>query len=59
MRLLNNQRLKILINKMSSIGLDAMLITQLDNIFYLSGFRCSAAWLFISETKSILAVDFR
>lgn len=59
MRLLNNQRLNILYNKISSIGLDAMLITQLDNIFYLSGFRGSVGWLFVLEKKVILAVDFR
>lgn len=40
-------------------GLDAILISQLDNVRYLSLFTGSSAWLFISGKDAILATDFR
>ncbi|HEY9854161.1 MAG TPA: Xaa-Pro peptidase family protein, partial [Stenomitos sp.] len=40
-------------------GLDALLITHLPNIRYLSGFTGSAARLLVSKTECFLIVDFR
>jgi Xaa-Pro aminopeptidase len=40
-------------------GIDAILISQPDNRFYLSGFHGSAGYLLISDTKAVLATDFR
>jgi len=39
-------------------GLDGFIISQLDNLRYLSGFTGSG-WLLISEGNAVLAVDFR
>ena len=40
-------------------GLDAIFISQPDNIRYLSGFTGSSGWLLISNRNAILATDFR
>ena len=40
-------------------GIDAILVSQPDNRFYLSGFRGSAGYLLVSEKKAVLATDFR
>lgn len=40
-------------------GLDALLITHLPNIRYLSGFTGTAARLLVSKTECFLVVDFR
>jgi len=40
-------------------GLDALLISQPDNVRYLSGFTGSSGWLLISKRNAILATDFR
>ena len=40
-------------------GIDALLISQPENLLYLSGFTGSSGWLFISEQNAILATDFR
>jgi Xaa-Pro aminopeptidase len=39
--------------------LDAVLIGQPENRYYLSGFTGSAGWLIISAEKAIMATDFR
>jgi len=39
--------------------LDAFLISQPENLRYLSGFTGSSGWLLISEKNTILATDFR
>ena len=39
--------------------LDALLISQPENIRYLSGFTGSSAWLLVSSQNAILATDFR
>jgi Xaa-Pro aminopeptidase len=46
----------------ASIGkkeIDALLISQPENLVYLSGFTGSSGWLLISEQNAILATDFR
>jgi len=40
-------------------GLDALLVSQPENLRYLSGFTGSSGWLIISDTHGILATDFR
>ena len=50
------QRLRVSINEK---GLDALLISQPDNVRYLSGFTGSSGWLLISEQNAALATDFR
>jgi len=40
-------------------GLDAILISQPENLRYLSGFAGSSGWLLISGQNAILATDFR
>ena len=40
-------------------GLDALLLSQPENLRYLSGFAGSSGWLLISGQNAILATDFR
>lgn len=40
-------------------SIDALLISQPENRFYLSGFTGSAGWLLISEQHALLVTDFR
>jgi Xaa-Pro aminopeptidase len=40
-------------------GLDALLLSQPENLRYLSGFTGSSGWLLISRQNAILATDFR
>jgi len=39
--------------------LDSLLLTQPENLVYISGFTGSSGWLFIAEHNAILATDFR
>ena len=48
-------RLEILLN----LTTENILITKLENIFYLTGFKGSAGWLFISNAQKYLLVDSR
>ncbi|MFQ5874057.1 MAG: M24 family metallopeptidase, partial [Dehalococcoidia bacterium] len=52
-------RLKRLRQKLEESGLDAVLISQPENRFYLSGFSGSAGYLVISADHAIIATDFR
>jgi Xaa-Pro aminopeptidase len=52
-------RLNRLRNKLKEQELESILVSQPDNIFYLSGFKGSDGWLLITQNISILAVDFR
>ena len=40
-------------------GIDGIMISQPENRYYLSGFLGTAGYLFITEQKAVLAVDFR
>ncbi len=53
------KRLRKLQKSIAERQLDAILISQLENLRYLSGFTGSSGWLLISEKKTILATDFR
>jgi Xaa-Pro aminopeptidase len=53
------KRLQNLRTFISEKGLDALLISQPENLRYLSGFTGSSGWLFISGQNAILATDFR
>lgn len=52
-------RLERLRQRLGEEGLDAILISQVENRRYLSGFTGSAGYLFISQRSTILATDFR
>jgi len=53
------RRLRKLRASITKNGLDALLVSQPENLRYLSGFTGSSGWLIISEQKAILATDFR
>ena len=54
-----NARLTKLRKLMSARSIDAMLITNLSNVFYLSGFTGSTAALVVTDDSSYILVDFR
>ena len=45
--------------KMAEKGLDAFLVTSPENRHYLSGFRGTAGWLWVTQNDALLATDFR
>jgi Xaa-Pro aminopeptidase len=53
------KRLRKLRISIAEKGLDALLISQPENLRYLSGFTGSSGWLVISGQNAILATDFR
>jgi len=53
------KRLRKLRALIAEKGLDALLISQPENLRYLSGFTGSSGWLLISGQNAILATDFR
>ena len=53
------KRLQKLRASIDKNGIDALLISQPENLLYLSGFTGSSGWLLISEQNAILATDFR
>ena len=53
------KRLRKLRSSITEKGLDVLLISQPENLLYLSGFTGSSGWLLISEKNAILATDFR
>ena len=52
------RRLRKLRTSIAEKGLDVLLISQPDNLCYLSGFTGSSGWLLISGRKAILVLDF-
>jgi len=52
-------RLKKLRRLIAEKGPDALLISQPENLRYVSGFTGSSGWLLISEQNAVLATDFR
>lgn len=52
-------RLKLLRDRFESMNLDALLVTSLPNIYYLSGFTGSTAMLFITQDKCYFITDGR
>ena len=53
------KRLRKLRTSIVEKGLDALLLSQPENLRYLSGFTGSSGWLLISGQNAILATDFR
>jgi Xaa-Pro aminopeptidase len=53
------KRIKTLIEKFSGIGIDAFLITAVENVTYLSGFRGDSSHLIISSNGCCLITDGR
>jgi Xaa-Pro aminopeptidase len=54
-----HQRLSALIDGLTAAHLDALLVTSLPNIRYLTGFSGSSALLFVTARDTILVTDFR
>lgn len=52
-------RLLAITDALDSLGIDAMLITELKNVRYLSGFTGSSACLLASRDKRLFFTDFR
>ena len=52
-------RLQKLRQRLTQKEFDALLVSQTENIRYLSGFTGSTGWLLISDNCAYLAVDFR
>jgi len=59
MNLKINNRLQKLRQKFAESEIDAILISQPENRYYLSGFEGSSGYLLITSQKAILATDFR
>jgi Xaa-Pro aminopeptidase len=53
------QRLSALVDVLSGAHLDALLITSLANIRYLTGFSGTSALLFVTARDAVLVTDFR
>ncbi len=54
-----NNRLQKLRQKLAEKEIDAVLVSQPENRYYLSGFDGSSGWLLITPQKAVLATDFR
>jgi len=54
-----SSRLQGLRTLISEKGLDSLLVSEQENRRYLSGFRGSSGWLFISQKQALLTTDFR
>jgi Xaa-Pro aminopeptidase len=52
-------RLKNFRTILSEKNIEAMLISQAENRYYLSGFNSSAGYLLITQDRQLLATDFR
>lgn len=52
-------RLEKVQHKLIEANLDCLIISDINNIRYITGFTGSEAWLLISENASFIAVDFR
>lgn len=59
MSLKTGNRLQKLRQRLAEKGIDAIVISQPENRYYLSGFDGSAGFLLITPQKAILATDFR
>jgi Xaa-Pro aminopeptidase len=56
---LQSTRINTLRTKMASEGIDAVLVTSNENIYYFSNFRGSSGILLITKDQSFLFTDFR
>ena len=54
-----SNRLQNLRQKLAEKEIDAIFVSQPENIYYLSGFDGSSGFLLITAKKAILATDFR
>jgi len=52
-------RIDSLRHKLDSIGLDALLVNCLPNIFYLSGFTGSTVWILVGRERMLFLTDSR
>ncbi len=56
---MDNSRLQGIRTLISAEGIDSLLVSEQENRRYLSGFRGSSGWLFISQKQALLTTDFR
>lgn len=56
---MHNERISRLLARLETEGLDALLVSALPNIFYLSGFTGSSAQLLLTDTRRWFITDFR
>jgi Xaa-Pro aminopeptidase len=56
---IDKDRINRLRNILTEKDLDGILISQPENIYYLSGFRSTEGWLLVTQQHSMIAVDFR
>jgi Xaa-Pro aminopeptidase len=54
-----NKRIAKLRQVLAEKAIDAIMISQSENRYYLSGFNGSAGYLFITQNNAVLATDFR
>jgi Xaa-Pro aminopeptidase len=52
-------RVRIVVEKLEEIDLEALLVTDIRNIRYLTGFTGSSGFILLSEDRSIFITDFR
>ena len=53
------ERQAALVRSLEAAGLDALLVTHLPNVRYLTGFSGSAAMLLVQPARTVLVTDFR
>jgi len=53
------RRLAALLDGLTAAHIDALLVTSLANVRYLTGFSGSSALLLISQREALLITDFR
>ncbi len=53
------RRIPLLRERFSVLGIDALLVTSLENISYLTGFTGSAAYLLVAKDKALVTTDGR
>ncbi|MCC7477777.1 aminopeptidase P family protein [bacterium] len=56
---MRDKRIELLRERMAREGTDALLVSSLPNVFYLSGFSGSTAALLLSEREQLFFADFR
>src|SRR5438874_12851519 len=54
-----SRRLTALLDGLTAAHVDALLVTSLPNVRYLTGFSGSSALLLVSQRESLLITDFR
>ena len=56
---MNQEKLRQLRGMLQAQGVDALVSSKSDNLFYLSGFECSQGYAVITRDRTIIAADSR